>query len=138
MADYYELNVFCDLKPDTPQSIIDTLNDVINLKSNKTVKILDEIEINTVLWGGSYYFPDTPKPSFTYDDIRGSWSLHARANTSNRSGQIQAFIKWLEPYVEDGVGLLNIWATVICDMWEVPIFYALDGKVKASFVDYRD
>lgn len=50
----------------------------------------------------SHYFVPLSVVRFEFDDIAESWSLISCASLKNYGGEIEHFIDWIKPYVEDG------------------------------------
>lgn len=75
---------------------------------------------------GSYYFPGTVAPTFWYDEISKQYYLHFRTNIKNYNGEIEKFLDWIKPYIEDGVGTDNFYAIVTYEECSEPTIYYLN------------
>lgn len=49
----------------------------------------------------SYYFVPRNLNLFEYDDISDSWCLISRSDLKNYDNEIELFIDWIKPYLED-------------------------------------
>jgi hypothetical protein len=79
--------------------------------------------------GGSYYFPGTVEPKFWYDDIANQWFLHFRSNIKNYDSEIEKFLDWIKPYVEQGTGYRGFYAIVTYEESNEPTIYYLRDAV---------
>ncbi len=135
MGMYTEIIFGAALKEDTPQFVINTIQALIDGN-------LDELEVkpehrffqaershHLLCAGGSYYFPGTVEPKFYKDEIDNCWRLHFRSNIKNYGSEIELFLDWIGPYVEQGSGLRDIYAYVMYEEQNEPTIYALRDEV---------
>jgi hypothetical protein len=54
-----------------------------------------------MLRSSSYYFDGQPNLVFKFDDITKSYFLTVRTNLKNYEGEIEAFCKWITPYLKN-------------------------------------
>ena len=63
----------------------------------------------------------------------GGYRISTRANLKNYKRQIEKFIEYIKPYIEQGSGFdHNIFAYVQYEEAEFPTIYALDGTYKIN------
>lgn len=79
-----------------------------------------------LFFGSSYYFPNTIKPVFRYDDISADYRLTTRSNIKNYDDEIFKFLNWILPYVVDGVGRGGLYAQVCYEEAYEPTNYYLN------------
>lgn len=130
MGEYTECILGCRLKKDTPKDVIETLQ--FMFMDNKSCP--PEYWPNEnhprgerCSWmlnsGGSYYFgAPSGSSKMVYNNITESYSLEARFNIKNYDNEIESFLTWLEPYVEQGSGERKMWAIVTVEDGE-PVLY---------------
>ena len=101
MGMYTEIFVNVDLKPDTPDDVIQTLKAMC--EKDYTSKYLEgKPERWAWLFGnGSYYTPLTECAKLTFDEIGGHYSLLAKGDIKNYAEEIEEFFKYIEPHCED-------------------------------------
>lgn len=134
MGMYTELILGCKLKSETPSEVIDAIKWLTGDKeyqANNTSPIIAQGD-NRINWmfnsGGSYYFgAHSGIRNFDYDDIGDQWQLTARFNIKNYSNEIQTFLDWLKPYIEQGSGNRDMYAIVTYEESEPELFF-LDKK----------
>lgn len=133
MGMYTELILGCKLKSETPNEIIDVL-------TYMTVKDQDGFELpeawpfpadsrhKWMFWGGSYYFGVThgTEPYFQYDAISKAWILSTRSNIKNYNSEIETFLAWLKPWIEQGSGAREFYAIVTYEEAAAPTIYYLN------------
>lgn len=73
--------------------------------------------------GGSYYFPGVVSPKLWYDTIGNQWFLHFRTNIKNYDGEIEKFLDWIKPYIDQGSGESDMYAIVLYEEDSVPTIY---------------
>lgn len=117
MGMYTELIIGCRLKTETPKEIINTLQWMMrdNAGEPQPVNIPRGHRVSWMLRSaGSYYFGATsPVPAIlSYDEIAESYRFHARFNIKNYEKEIDNFLAWLRPHVEQGSGIREMWAIV--------------------------
>lgn len=132
MGMYTELVLGCKLREETPQEVIDAIAFMVRPKSMFEVAPanLPGGEDTRIVWmfnsGGSYYFgAHSGEVKFSFDEIANSWRLTARFNIKNYSNEIELFLNWLHPYVEQGSGNRDWYAAVTYEEAEQPTIYYL-------------
>lgn len=134
MGMYTEIIFGARLKTDTPDSVIQTIKELIKesgtAKLNFTDKPNHPFFTCSSVWllqsRGSYYFSGVVPPLFAYDDISKDWSLHFRTNIKNYGNEIEKFLDWIKPYIESGSGNRDFYAIVTYEEDETPTVYYLD------------
>ena len=117
---YTELIFGASLKEDTPQEVIQTIQDMID--GQPTKKSFQHL-FNT----SSYYFGiNEPLVKFWKDDIRNCWILSSRSNVKNYDGEIEAFLEWIKPYIEKGSGEREFYAIATYEESREPVIYYLE------------
>lgn len=134
MGMYTELILGAKLSHDTPRVCIEALDWVINQEkssddepSSKDVKrFIDQYSLRSLFWCSSYYFGvSRANSAFWRDPIDHCYHISTRSNTKNYEGNIDKFLKYLEPYIEKGSGGSDIYAFKIHEEDAVPTIYAL-------------
>lgn len=140
MGDYTEAIIGCKLKESTPQEIIDTIQWMCDEERNKNNDIPANLpagdRTSWMFWSaGSYYFGTTYcPPVFRKDDICDRWCLMARFNIKNYTREIENFLEWLKPHVDQGIGARDIYAIVTFETGE-PQLYALHETTDSEVVE---
>lgn len=119
-----------------PEHVAEAIDAVINKDdctvgtSKEAMDFIDEYELGRLFHGSSYYFgAHCNKPTFVWDKIGEEWVLSTRANCNNYKGQIEKFIKFITPYVEDGSGYPHeLIAYVQYEEAEYPTLYDKHGN----------
>lgn len=107
MGMYTEFYINVDLKKDTPDEVILVLKAMCSM--------LPEEECDRILapypqrWGylfsdGSYYTPKTYCKFLKLDYISNQWSLLGKGDTKNYGQEIEAFVRWITPYIDGYAG----------------------------------
>jgi hypothetical protein len=110
MGMYTEFHFNAELKQDTPQTVIATLAAMLaNDEPKDFAPLFDHPLFQTMLWrfmlvSDSYYFPADTHSTCRYDDIANSRFLCIRCNLKNYDGEIEKFIDWIMPYVDETPG----------------------------------
>ena len=132
MGMYTELICGCTLRKDTPKIFVDSmfwlLNNTQGKESPEITKFIDNYDLSRILFSDSYYFGAPSNCIFKYDKIGDNYELSIRSNLKNYEGQIEKFLDYITPYVEDGSGTKNIFAMVLYEEDEFPTLYTVDGK----------
>ncbi len=135
---YTELILGCSLKENTPQEVIDTLKFMCSNEVKSRAETVypngfpfdKEGRYSWMLQYGSYYFGVTHglKPYFEFDRIKNSYILATRSNLKNYSQEIETFLSWLKPHIEQGSGGREFYAIVTYEEAEEPTIYYLKDK----------
>lgn len=120
MGMYTELILGCSLKEDTPKEAINHLKYMLS----------EEYDYKRYgrnpLKGGSCYFAVNQNVSILwYDSISNNYRLSARANIKNYDNEIEKFLHWLEPYIDQGSGSRDFYAIVCYEEQSEPTIYYL-------------
>lgn len=126
MGMYTELIFGASLKEDTPKEVLSTINYILG-NSNKPENFpLPEGRCESLFRHSSYYFGvSKPVNSFIFDDISNCWILSIRCNVKNYNNEIETFLTWIKPYIDNGSGVNNIYAITIFEEDSSPIIYSL-------------
>ena len=127
MGRYTELIFGADLKKDTPDNVIEALKYMIGDTEEKPKDFpLPDGRCEWLFRGSSYYFGvSSPVSKMWKDDIGGNWVLSTRSNIKNYEGEIEAFLKWIKPYIDSGSGSNDMYAIVTYEEAETPDIYYL-------------
>ena len=127
MGMYTELIFGADLKQDTPENVIEALKYMIGDTEEKPTNFpLPDGRCEWLFKGASYYFGvNRPVSKMWFDDISKNWALSTRSNITNYEGEIEAFLKWIKPYINSGSGYHNMYAIVIYEEAKTPDIYYL-------------
>ena len=100
MGMYTEIYVNVDLKPDTPDEIINVLRAMC--EHDAAAKCLKNKPARWVYMfrSGSYYTPNTCCANLTFDSNSKQYSLLAKGNIKNYCDEIQKFFEFLRPWCE--------------------------------------
>lgn len=100
MGMYTEIFVNVDLKPDTPDEVINTIQAICE-KGFESPPLKDKPARWFVLFNnGSYYTPATECGLLTYDDISQNWSLLGKGDIKNYASEIEQFFDFIMPWVD--------------------------------------
>ena len=114
MGMYTEFHLNVELKKDTPKEVIDVLSYMASTIYPKEVEpptpkhVLfteDESRWRYMMWCDSYYFPMNVQSEFSFDDITNTYFLSVRCNLKNYTQEIQKFVDWLTPYIDEREGV---------------------------------
>jgi len=129
MGMYTEIIFGAGLKAELPEGIVSTIKKLVAGEDLKETTLDHPFFKSERPWllssGGSYYFPGTVEPKFWFDDIAKQWFLHFRTNIKNYDSEIEKFLDWIKPYIEDGVGKRNFYAIVTYEDSVEPTIYYL-------------
>ena len=131
MGMYTEIIFGAGLKRNLSEEIVDIIKRMISGEAYKDVPNHPYFKSERswlLCSGGSYYFPGTIEPKFWYDNISKQWYLHFRTNIKNYDSEIEKFLDWIKPYIEDGCGRKNFYAIVTYEEDDEPTIYYLDEK----------
>ena len=122
---YTELIFGADLKKDTPKNVIEALKYMIGDTEEKPNDFpLPEGRCEFLFRGTSCYFGVSMCFSdMVYDTFLRKWIVSTRSNIKNYGGEIEAFLKWIKPYIESGSGNREMYAIVTYEGGEPEIYY---------------
>lgn len=109
MGMYTEIHYNAELKKDTPDEVIRLLKYMVDDGLEERPQTMNHPLFNCSRWGimlrcDSYYFSADTHSTLRFDDISNSYFLCIRSSLKNYSDEIQQFINWIEPYVDEYKG----------------------------------
>lgn len=109
MGMYTELHFNSELKRDTPEWVINTLEYMVDNKdaippSTDKHPLFSTTRWRHMLCSNSYYFDADTISTIRYDDITKAYYLCIRANLKNYDSEIEKFIAWIMPYLAKSEG----------------------------------
>lgn len=114
MGMYTELIIGCLLRKDTPKEVISTLEWMFRDNENEPEPDNLPGKGTRVRWmfrsAGSYFGSPSGERKLIYDEICEAYRLSGRFNIKNYEHEIETFLDWLEPFVDQGSGAKEIWA----------------------------
>lgn len=117
MGMYTELTLGCRLSEKTPKVCLDALDFCINKRGNlypKLEEFIDRYDLEYLVNSSSTYFGfNQPIHIFEPTFYNNEYILFIRSSCKNYDNQIEKFLLYLEPYINQGSGAENIYATVI-------------------------
>lgn len=126
MGNYTELTFGANFKKNTPKEVIDTLRYMAGDTTEKPESLAFE-SVRNPLYGGSQYFGVSKSVTkMYYDEIDECWALSSRANIKNYDDDIERFLEWVKPYINDGSGDRDMYAIVIYAEDSEPTIYYLN------------
>lgn len=121
---FTELIFGAALKKETPSEVIETLRYMVG-DIEEPQKLAFDVGRNP-LWGGSYYFGVNESVSkIWFDNIDNQWHISTRSNIKNYDSEIEQFLEWVKPWIEDGSGARDMYAIVIYEESDEPTIYYL-------------
>ena len=125
MGMYTELIFGANLKKDTPKKVINALKYMIGETEGKPNDFpLPDGRCEWLFRCASYYFGvSNPVSKMWFDEISKNWILSTRSNIKNYNGEIEAFLKWIKPYICSGSGVRHMYAIVTYEESEPEIYY---------------
>lgn len=96
MGMYTQLLLDVELKTDTPQQVITTLEEMISGKC----EIWDN-QLNWCFNSSSYYFNNYSHANLWRDEINNAYKLFVYCDFKNYGNEIQILLAWLKPYIQD-------------------------------------
>lgn len=131
MGMYTELIFGAELKKDTPKNVIEALN---YMTSNNNKEYSNRLILNNCISeylfksSSSCFGVDRSMSKMWFNDISGKWVLSTRSNIKNYHGEIEAFLKWIKPYIESGSGCSDMYAIVTHEYSKTPEIYYLNNE----------
>jgi len=104
MGMYTEIYINVDLKPETPEGVIDVLSCMCGGNKDESLIDLFPSRWSYMFNNGSYYTPLTSVASLTYDEIAGHYSLLGKGDIKNYEGEIEEFFEYIKPLVDNDYG----------------------------------
>lgn len=105
MGMYTELHFNAELRKDTPPAVIEVLQFMLSGEGQEAFTPPEHSLFKTSRWPvmlrmDSYYFAADTHSTLRLDDIAGQYALCIRCNLKNYDGEIEAFVDWIDPYVD--------------------------------------
>lgn len=105
MGMYTELLFKAELKPDVPEDVVNTLLYMTGVSGQYATPddhhpLFDAPRWQFVLRCSSAYFI-TGNTSMKFDTIGNRWVLVVSSSVKNYNGEIELFVDWVMPFVED-------------------------------------
>lgn len=133
MGMYTELILGAELKKDTPKEVVDILKGMAKGKRIWKKSVLPKHEFfQAERWQwlftmGSFYFGvHNGYAEIWFEDICDSWHISSRSNIKNYDSEIEKFLDWIKPYIDQGTGYRDFYALVTYEESEEPTIYYLD------------
>lgn len=106
MGMYTALHYNSELNKDTPQPVIDILKFMVGDVEDEPKKLPKHPLFETERWRfmlrmDSYYFDEDTHSTLRYDKIGESYYLNIRSNLKNYDSEIEKFIDWIMPYLDE-------------------------------------
>lgn len=103
---YTEFHFNVELKKDLPYEVSDVLDYMVGNTSEFTIMPPDHPLFYSGRWEymlrcDSAYFPHEPASSFYTEYYDNSPFLNVRCNFKNYNDEIEKFLNWIAPYVDD-------------------------------------
>lgn len=111
MGMYTEFHFNCELKSDVPNEVIEVLQYMLRDNNDAMCPPLPSHPLfKTARWdwmlrSDSYYFPADTHSTLRWDENE-CWYLCIRCNLKNYSGEIEHFVDWIMPYIDEVDGEL--------------------------------
>ncbi|MGL5151574.1 MAG: hypothetical protein ACRC7N_13505 [Clostridium sp.] len=105
MGMYTELVLSCELKKDVPNEVIKVL-EFLTRENELEVELPNHKFFECDRWKwlftmDSYYFSGVTHCIFRFDDISKTYFLTTRSNLKNYGSEIQKFLNWIYPYIDE-------------------------------------
>jgi hypothetical protein len=131
MGMYTEFVFGCSLKEDTPSPIIDILKVMFGIKKELPYGFYDTHDYSypntrgrAIPFGASHYFgTSNPHSKMERDYLDKQWLIYIRCNIKNYEHEIEQFINWIMPFVEDGSGGRDFLGYVLYEADDSPTLY---------------
>jgi len=107
MGMYTELIIKCSIKEDVPDFVIDILDKMFNDHGAEIFDLPDHEFFKCERWdwigsSSSYYHTPFALSKFQHDEI--SSDLFSRSDLKNYDCEIEKFINWIMPYIDEEPG----------------------------------
>ena len=127
---YTELILGCKIRGDAPKEVIETLKWMCSEQEDNLPEswpFPKDSRHKRLFRMGSYYFAISSSipPVFQYDSNGNTWMLSTRSNLKNYNNEIETFLAWLRPYIEQGSGSREFYAIVTYEEQAEPTIYYL-------------
>lgn len=136
MGEYTELIFGAAIKKDIPQNVLNVLNYLFNGEPRPIYddELPDHEFFRCGRWthitrGSSYYFAvRNTHASMVHDKISNTYNCSSRGNLKNYENEIEKFLAWIKPYIEQGSGEREFYAIVCTEQQLVPTIYCLKDE----------
>jgi len=131
MGMYTELVLGCSIK-NNPE-IITAIHWLLDNSKNKTNCPSILPQGGRIDWmfnssGSCYFGGPSGIHHFKYDTISDCYRFSARFNIKNYDEEIQKFLEWLRPFIDQGSGSRGWYAAVTYEEADEPTLFYLDAK----------
>lgn len=109
MGMYTELHFNAELAKNVPEPVIEVLKYMVgDIEQKPGVLPEHELFANGTRWRGmlrtdSYYFDADTHSTLRFDEIGGQYYLCIRTNLKNYGSEIEKFIDWIAPYLDEHI-----------------------------------
>ncbi len=123
---YTELIFGASLKADTPESAVKTIQALID-DDMEAVRLNSGLVFsrNPFNSGHGYFGLDRPVLAFWQSEYTKQWHLSTRSNLKNYEQDIELFLEWIKPLIDQGSGVRDMYAIVTYEECEEPAIYYL-------------
>lgn len=125
---YTELIFSARLKDNLNENVINDIEYLCGnnkVDANKTTLPDTLLKSLSLFHGGSYGLAPSMPPIFKRDEYTGLWELVVRCSLKNYRGQIEGFLKWIEPYIHSASGYNGMYAITLYEEFDEPKIYYL-------------
>lgn len=130
MGMYTELIFGAKLKKNTPEEVIETLICMIERLAPPVPEPISSGKIDASLFMhySTSFAVSEPQRFIVFDDVQKRYIVSTRSSIKNYDKQIETFLEWIKPYIEEGSGAWNMYAIVIYERFAKPDIYYLDDS----------
>ena len=127
---YTEIIFGAALKEDAPDQVVNALKYIIGEIEDKPEDFpLPKGRCDWIFQCGSYYFGvNNALSKMWLDKISKRWVISARSSIKNYENEIEEFLEWIKPYIEQGSGERDMYAIVTYEEDSEPTIYYLDKR----------
>ena len=132
---YTELIFGAKLKKETPEKVINALKYILGDIEEKPKDFpLPKGRCEWLFRCSSYYFGvNKSLCKMWLDDLDKSYHISTRSNIKNYENEIETFLNWIKPFIEDGSGEREMYAIVTYEESEPKIYYLTNPNNKESY-----
>jgi hypothetical protein len=111
MGMYTQLFLDISLKKDIQKNVIDTLKYMVYGNDEIDDNFWKEpySRLNWCFNSSSYYFNNSSFSEFRFDSIGGNYRLVVLCDFKNYNNEIDTFLEWVFPYIDDDGNMLGYW-----------------------------
>lgn len=133
MGMYTEIIFGATLKDETPVEVITILKHLVEGSEipaqHQEHKFFETSRCRWICTSSSYYFPGRPEAILEFEPILQRWYLQFRSNLKNYDQEIEMFLDWVKPYIEQGSGNRDFYAVVTKESDAAPTVYYLEDRL---------